>query len=51
MCVLMSKNSLVGNGSLVVVIGCVHSLASCFIYDMEVWNRERFEAIQFGVGN
>jgi hypothetical protein len=50
-CVLMSKNSLVDKGSLIVIIACVHSLASCLIYDMYLLNREVFGAIQFGAGD
>ncbi len=36
MCMLMSKNSLVDKGRLVVVIPCMHSLAPCWIHDMDV---------------
>ena len=47
----MSKNSLVDKGSLIVVIPCVHSLASYLIYDMYVLNRDGFGASELGVGN
>jgi hypothetical protein len=50
-CVLMSKNSLVDKGNLIVIIACVHSLASCLIYDMYLLNREVYGASKLGVGN